>query len=113
VKVKNLVLESILAENCRRVRSLVGSWSFSLFVQVNRLTAQFGHCLDWPTFPELIARAQFVPGDCNIGETISRAMGRDGFPLQFEKLRLFDWQLNEWVTTVSPVPNYRRKNEPF
>jgi len=111
--VKNLRCESILSENCRRVRQLVGSWSHELFVQVNRLTAKYGHCLDWPTFPELQARAPFVPGDCHVGDVAARATGRDGYPVQFEKLRLFSSEAREWLTYVLPVPSTRRANEPF
>lgn len=62
-RVKDIIVESELAENCRRVRQVVGKWSRELFIAVNRLTCKYGHCLNWPEFPALSERKKFERGD--------------------------------------------------
>ncbi len=62
-RVRDIQVESELAENCRRTYQVVKTWSREIFVAVNRLTVKYGHCLNWPEFPALSERKQFQRGD--------------------------------------------------
>jgi hypothetical protein len=52
-RVKDIVIESTLAENCRKVREVVGTWGRDLYLAVYKLTVKYGHCLEWPEFAAL------------------------------------------------------------
>jgi len=65
-RVKDIIVESELAENCRRVRQVLGFWSREVFIYINRHTAKYGPCLEWPDWqdrPDFAARPEFQKGD--------------------------------------------------
>jgi len=55
-RVRDIRVESELAENCRRTYQVLKVWSREIFVAVNRLTCRYGHCLQWPMYPEFEKR---------------------------------------------------------
>jgi len=97
--VKNIVVESELADNCRAVRKVVKGWSRGLFVAVNRLTVKFGPVCDWPTFPALEERKQFQKGDEWLPEWAQHVIR----PVR-AWIKHHDSELNEWVSTMVALP---------
>jgi len=103
-RVRDIVCESELAENCRAVHKVVGKWSRELFVAVNRLTAKFGHVLDWPTFPPLADRVQFERGDSWLPDWAEHVIR----PVR-GWIRTYCSETGEWYSTMIPL----RVEQPF
>jgi len=96
-RVKDIVIESTLTENIKRVREVLGTWGRDLFLQVYRLTAQYGHCLDWPTFPELKPkpRPQVSDNDCP---------SHSPQHPEWMRIRVYCQELAQYVSHYVPVP---------
>lgn len=98
-RVKDIEVQSTLAENCRRTYQVLKIWSREIFIAVNRLTVKFGHCLDWPEFPELSKAVKYPRGDAD--ET--------GLEYRYRK-RIFEWvklkceETGEWYSHLVPSP---------
>lgn len=105
--VKDIVIESTLAENCRRVRRVIEgngkAWSRDLFLQVYRMTVEHGHCLDWPTYPALKERERLMGSDNDLPEFVSSSQ-----PV-FDRVRHYSSDAQIWVTTLVPA----RIEQPF
>lgn len=98
-RVKDIVVESTLAENCRRVRQVVGTWSRELFVAVNRLTVKYGHCLNWPEFPALKAFKPAERSDNDLPEFCEHVI-RPVYSFQ----KLFCSEIKEWCSYLFVEP---------
>lgn len=119
-RVRDIVVESTLAENCRRVRDVLKVWGPELFVMVNQLTCRYGHVLDWPVFPELQDIPRYEHSDNDLPEQIRHewpyvfeengvfygfapgGMVEEKPKPVFEKLRIHDSDLGEYVTCIIP-----------
>ena len=99
-RVRDIRVESMLAENCRRVRAVAGCWGQSLFVAVNILTAKYGHCLEWPDFPALAPRLRR-----HHARLEDRGRGRDklGALVEFSWVRIFSEEVAEYVSVLIPT----------
>lgn len=98
--VRNIVVESTLADNCRRVKQVLGTWGYSLFVAVNKLTARYGHCLEWPQFGEITTRVREKSDNDYQAMT---GLRKDGRKARFEWIRILDEEINEWVSVLIPA----------
>lgn len=107
-RVRDIVVESELAFNCRRVRHQLKTWGRELFEAVNRLTVRFGHWTEWPTFPKLcpLPERQVSDNDYELPDGI----GKDGLRVCFDVIRVLDSEINEYVTVLIPG---LRTQQPF
>lgn len=98
-RVKDIIVESDLAENCRQVSKVVKTWSHGLFVAINKLTVKYGHILEWPTFDEFKPLEKSARSDNDHPENASLSPR----PV-FKELRLYCSEIKEYVTHLIPVP---------
>lgn len=98
-RVKDILVESELAENCRVVHRTLKVWSREIFVAVNRLTCKFGSIMNWPEFPPLSDRPKFQLGDSWLPEWAEYHIRpvRDWIKTKCE-------ETGEWYSTMISVP---------
>jgi len=109
--VRDVQVRSTLTENCQRVKKLLGGrWGHELYLEVFRLTKQYGNCLNWPCYPELVPVPDTVPADDRgtlrlpapdrVREPLRSAAwvpgGKPAFGVR--EVRLFESESGQWVT---------------
>jgi len=98
--VKDIIIESELAENCRRVRQVVKAWGRSMFLSVYQLTVKYGPCSDWPTYPELQKQNQRTPSDNEFDEPWG--LRKDGQKARFTTIKTFCEEMGAWYSNLIP-----------
>lgn len=98
-RVRDIVVESDLADNCRRTYQVLRTWSREIFIAVNRLTCKYGHCLNWPEFPALPERSKFQRGDCWLPEWADHVIR----PVR-DWVKTKSSETGEWYSTMITLP---------
>ncbi|MCO5053686.1 MAG: hypothetical protein M9920_15515 [Verrucomicrobiae bacterium] len=102
-RVRDILVQSELAENCRRTYQVLKTWSREIFIAVNRLTCRYGHCLDWPTYPALKElpppKEDFEASDSWVPDGVEHRIAR-----AFGWIKLKCEETGEWYTYLVPSP---------